>query len=251
MIYAIYIAAAAVVGVLIGFVVLSVTWLKRTVAKNIRSKTTELISVYDDLLEEKSRELAALEAKQAAIPQQSVSSREPETAQAEEVAAALPASEMLGMAERSGGAVYRDDTVGKTYLKIRENFSFRMEELLAAVSDVPKAQNSVAGRLLEQLDYDTIFHLATMDANDQVAILRGRFPQRRRACWRTIWQEIKHFAYWNSTIICGRWRTRSRKRYACVSLSLLQIRRPRRQGWRSFLTRRSARIPDGGRSGTL
>lgn len=46
MIYAIYIAAAAVVGVLIGFVVLSVTWLKRTVAKNIRSKTTELISVY-------------------------------------------------------------------------------------------------------------------------------------------------------------------------------------------------------------
>ncbi len=148
MIYAIYIAAAAVVGVLIGFVVLSVTWLKRTVAKNIRSKTTELISVYDDLLEEKSRELAALEAKQATIPQQSVSSREPETAQAEAVAATLPASEMLGMAERSGGAVYRDDTVGKTYLKIRENFSFRMEELLAAVSDVPKTQSSVAGRLL-------------------------------------------------------------------------------------------------------
>ena len=107
MIYAIYIAAAAVVGVLIGFVVLSVTWLKKTVAKNIRSKTTELISVYDDLLEEKSRELAALEAKQATIPQQSVSSREPETAQAEAVAATLPASEMLGMAERSGGAVYR------------------------------------------------------------------------------------------------------------------------------------------------
>ena len=51
-----------------------------------------------------------------------------------------------------------------------------MEELLAAVSDVPKAQNSVAGRLLEQLDYDTIFHLATMDANDQVAILRGALP---------------------------------------------------------------------------
>ena len=91
MIYAIYIAAAAVVGVLIGFVVLSVTWLKKTVAKNIRSKTTELISVYDDLLEEKSRELAALEAKQATIPQQSVSSREPETAQAETVAATLPA----------------------------------------------------------------------------------------------------------------------------------------------------------------
>ena len=60
MIYAIYIAAAAVVGVLIGFVVLSVTWLKKTVAKNIRSKTTELISVYDDLLEEKSRLFAAI-----------------------------------------------------------------------------------------------------------------------------------------------------------------------------------------------
>ena len=37
MIYAIYIAAAAVVGVLMGFVVLSVTWLKKTVAINIRS----------------------------------------------------------------------------------------------------------------------------------------------------------------------------------------------------------------------
>ena len=190
MIYAIYIAAAAVVGVLIGFVVLSVTWLKKTVAKNIRSKTTELISVYDDLLEEKSRELAALEAKQATIPQQSVSSREPETAQAEAVAATLPASEMLGMAERSGGAVYRDDTVGKTYLKIRENFSFRMEELLAAVSDVPKTQSSVAGRLLEQLDYDTIFHLATMDANDQCAIFGGRLPESRPCLWAALRQEF-------------------------------------------------------------
>ena len=60
MIYAIYIAAAAVVGVLNGLVILSIAWLRKSVSNNIRSKTTELISVYDELLEEKSSELAAL-----------------------------------------------------------------------------------------------------------------------------------------------------------------------------------------------
>ena len=40
MIYAIYIAAAAVVGVLIGLVILSIAWLRKAVSNNIRSKTT-------------------------------------------------------------------------------------------------------------------------------------------------------------------------------------------------------------------
>ena len=61
MVYIIYIAAAVAVGLLIGFVTLSIMWLRKSVSENIRSKTVGLLSIYDDLLEEKSRELTAVE----------------------------------------------------------------------------------------------------------------------------------------------------------------------------------------------
>ena len=128
MIYAIYIAAAAVVGVLIGLVILSIAWLRKSVSNNIRSKTTELISVYDELLEEKSSELAALTRQEETLPGRTEEPLPAQPAQEAQPAAAMRASELLNIAERAGGAVYRDDTIGSMYLKIRENFSFRLEE---------------------------------------------------------------------------------------------------------------------------
>ena len=57
MVYVIYIAAAVAVGLLIGFVTLSILWLRRNVSENIRSKTVGLLSVYDE--EEKQQLLDA------------------------------------------------------------------------------------------------------------------------------------------------------------------------------------------------
>ena len=141
MAYAIYIAAAAVIGLLIGFVALSVLWLKSTVMKNIRSRTLGLISVYDELLEEKSRELTELAEHDA---RQSGKAEETETAavgrgnispRTGEGAEALSAAQMLQMTERSGGAVYRERTLGSVYRKIRESFAFDPNEILAELEE--------------------------------------------------------------------------------------------------------------------
>ena len=59
--YAVYVAAAAAIGLLIGFVTLSIGWLRKNVMHSIRNKTLSLLDTYDDLLEEKSRELSRLE----------------------------------------------------------------------------------------------------------------------------------------------------------------------------------------------
>lgn len=179
MVYVIYIAAALAVGLLIGFVALSIAWLQKTVSSNIRSKTVGLLSVYDDLLEEKSRELAAVEAEiqksvdgQAGEPVEQLKSQNV----SQSSVTPLRASEMLDMAERSGGAVYRDDAMGGLYRKIRGNFSFRVEELLPAFRNVYEA-GGAACQLLSALDYDTVFRLSTMPEDDQRMILREALSQ--------------------------------------------------------------------------
>lgn len=180
MVYVICIAAAVAVGLLIGFVALSIMWLRKDVSESIRSKTVGLLSVYDDLLEQKSRELSAVESK---IKNSSETKKEDASApsfegaekpQAE--AEPLKASELLNMAERSGGATYRDDTVGDLYRKVRKNFSFRVDELLPAFTAAPVNQGP-AGRLLSELEFDTVYRLSTMPVADQLAILRECLPQ--------------------------------------------------------------------------
>lgn len=180
MVYVIYIAAAVAVGLLIGFVTLSILWLRRNVSENIRSKTVGLLSVYDELLEQKSQELAAVEAEiektgdAQAEKDAAPSLVQPETA--ESAAQPLQASEMLNMAERTGGAAYRDDAVGGLYRKIRRNFSFQVEELLSSFSAAP-VSGGPAGRLLSQLEFDTVFRLSTLPESDQQAVLRECLPQ--------------------------------------------------------------------------
>lgn len=180
MVYVIYIAAAVAVGLLIGFVTLSILWLRRNVSENIRSKTVGLLSVYDELLEQKSRELAAVEAEiEKTGDAQAEKDAAPSLVQsetAESAAQPLQASELLNMAERTGGAAYRDDAVGGLYRKIRRNFSFQVEELLSSFSAAP-VSGGPAGRLLSQLEFDTVFRLSTLPESDQQAVLRECLPQ--------------------------------------------------------------------------
>ena len=178
MVYAIYIAAAAAVGLLIGFVVLSIGWLRKTVSRNIRSKTLGLLSVYDELLEKKSRDLAARAAVSEETPGRTDSpvGQGPVTAAQLSAPPSLRASELLDMAERSGGAVYRDREIGGLYLKIRENFSFRLDELLTVLDCSPREWGGPASRLLEQLDYDTVYRLSTISAEEQIQVLKEALP---------------------------------------------------------------------------
>ena len=180
MVYAVYIAAAAVIGLLIGFVALSVLWLKKTVLKNIRSKTLELISVYDVLLEEKSRRLKELDRQEIT----EVSGHEETN---NEVNADLPkgsdraglcASELLGMTERSGGAIYRERMLGELYSKIRSNFSFNTDEIISQLSEKKTSEKeSPANKILRELNPDTVYRLSELEPEAQVTILREAFGE--------------------------------------------------------------------------
>ncbi len=165
--YAIYIAAAAAIGLLIGFVALSIGWLKKTVLRNIRSKTMGLLSVYDELLEEKSREILEAEAEKQRLEEEAAAREaEPEPLPKE----ATPAPVYSG--NFGGATAYRDDSLGGVYRKIRHNFSYRIDELIPALSNAAPRSRGPAGVLLEQLDWDTVYRLATLPPEDQKTVLR-------------------------------------------------------------------------------
>lgn len=175
MIYA-YIAVALVVGLLIGFATLAVVWLAKSVGKSIRSRTLELVSSYDDILEERSRELAMLEEQKREIQRQPVSQnprteREEESSSGEGSAAARVA--LLGAVEHITSAQYRDDGAARLYSKIRTGFRFSPRQALERIPGRGGAvQEGPASRLLKELSFETVFALSTLPAQEQHRLLR-------------------------------------------------------------------------------
>ena len=170
----IIIAAAIVVGLLIAFVALSVRLLAQRVSKSIRTKATELLSTYDELLEKKSLELKKLNSAVARKREELFRLKESatgETAAAEEsVSQEQDSSIILSVAEKMGNASYHDGRVGGVYQKIRSAFSHDpLDAIRELVPDV--GEKGPATVLLEQLSYDTVYQLATLSEEDQVAVL--------------------------------------------------------------------------------
>lgn len=195
MTYAIYIAAAAVIGLLIGFVAMSVDWLRKTVLRDIRSKTMGLLSVYDELLEEKSRDLRrmAQTEEQAKPADEDRGGQETEYAKPPAAAVQLPAA-ALSMIERAGASVYRDGSAGGLYRMIRGNFSFRVEELLPGLEPVSAGTPGPAGRLLRELAFDTVYQLSTLQADEQAEILREVLPEEAKGLLESYLKGNKRFS---------------------------------------------------------
>lgn len=171
--YAVYVAAAAVIGLLIGFVTLSIGWLRKNVMHSIRTKTLSLLDTYDDLLEEKSRELSRLE-QEISEKGQALAAQGPiEPAVAESIGAPTDteAPAVLRAAERAGIAAYRDDAVGKLYRVIRENFSFHIGDVVTSIDRGGEDTGGPASRMLETLEFDTVYQLSTLREEQQVQIL--------------------------------------------------------------------------------
>jgi len=169
MLYA-YIGVALLLGLLIGFVSLSVMWLSKRVSADIKSKTVELISSYDALLEKRSRELSDLEElllSKAAAAAAPVSSTKENTATAE-----FSDFAVLNIVERIGNASYLDSQTGGVYRSIRSSFDAKPEEVLKKL--LPSAQfvSGAASRLLSSLPFDTVYSLSTLSEADQLSILR-------------------------------------------------------------------------------
>lgn len=171
MLYA-YVGAAAVVGLLIGFVLLCVIWISKKVSDGIRMRTIDLVSAYDTLLETRSRELAEAEEKikqYQKIPAEKVTA-EGHTQDAEYT---VPSGPILNAAERIGTAAYRDAAIGRTYQKIKNAFQTEPTEILRALEEEGGGRSvGPATRLLSELPYDTVYQLSTLPGEEQSQLLR-------------------------------------------------------------------------------
>jgi len=170
----IYIAAAIVVGLLIAFVALSVRLLAQRVSKSIRTKATELLSTYDELLEKKSLELKKMNSAVARkreelyrIQESAVNKNEAVEESASDIS---ESAIILNVAEKMGNASYHDGRVGSVYQKIRTMFSHDpLDAIRELVPDV--GEKGPATMLLEQISYETVYSLSTLSGEEQVQIL--------------------------------------------------------------------------------
>lgn len=171
MLYA-YIGAAAVVGLLIGFVLLCVIWISRKVSDGIRIRTIDLVSAYDVLLEARSRELEEVEAE---IEQHRKALAEKDDAEghAKDAECTVSSGALLNAAERIGTAAYRDAALGQTYQRIKGAFRIDPAEILRALENECESQSAgPATSLLSELSYDTVYQLSTIPGQEQSQLLR-------------------------------------------------------------------------------
>lgn len=180
MIYA-YIAVALVVGLLIGFATLAVVWLAKSVGKSIRSRTLELVSAYDDILEERSRELARIEDRQRAVqqpvPRKAKEETPPQSPSGEGTAARIA---LLEAVEQISSVQYRDDGAARLYGKIRTGFRFSPRQALERLPRRGKAEDGPATRLLKELSFETVFALSTLPAEEQRRLLQETLTREQK-----------------------------------------------------------------------
>lgn len=171
MLYA-YIGAAAVIGILIGFVLLCVIWISRKVSEGIRIRTIDLISAYDVLLETRSRELEELEA-EIERHRKALAEKGDAEGHTQGEECTVSSGAILNAAERIGAAAYRDAALGQTYQKIKSAFQVDPSEILRALENESENQGvGPAARLLSDLSYDTVYQLSTIPGQEQSQLLR-------------------------------------------------------------------------------
>lgn len=170
-----YIGVAAVVGILIGFVTLSIFWISKTVQNNIHRRTLELLTDYEDLLAERSRELALLEARIANAQPQEVAQ---EAAEQEMLYSEVAPAFVLKAAERISTTSYRDVGLVERYRQIQTAFQCPVEDILSRLPNAGAGgEGGAATRLLQQLDFDTVYNLTTLSGEEQHQLLVEVIPQ--------------------------------------------------------------------------
>lgn len=170
----VYIAAAIVVALLIGFVALSVSMVAQRVTMSIRERASELLSAYDGLIEKKSQELrklnAAVASRKAMLEEGSEDTDALAGAMASQESTVQDNSGFLDVAEKLSSSTYVDPRVGGVYKKIRQSFNFDpMTVIRELVPDL--GAEGPATRLLKQLDFDLVQKLSALDEKDQLEAL--------------------------------------------------------------------------------
>lgn len=166
-----YIGAIIGAILLVGFSVVAVILVAKSVKKSIRERTLELISDYDKLLKKKSIELEELQQQveeNAAAQQQPTVEAAPAASQ---TADADPAA-MLRAVSRISSSSYRDSAIGSVYSIMRTGFRYSVKEALEQIPEEElTASEGSATKLLRELPFSAIYELSSLSPDEQYAIL--------------------------------------------------------------------------------
>lgn len=171
-----YIGAAVIIGLLVGFVALAILWLTRSVGSSIESKTIRVISGYDDLLEEKSRELAKAQARISELTQNEEVRITPEKIVVENNQDGSTTN-FINVAQRISNTVYRDGSVGEIYHKIRQGFVCDTKKIFSDLNIEDKViDEGLYTKLLKTISFDLVYKLCTLPADVQYNLLIENIP---------------------------------------------------------------------------
>lgn len=191
----VYIGAAAIIGLMVGFVALAILWLTRTVAKSIEVHTIDLISEYDDLLEDRSRQLIRAENRIVLVDKKdSPVAVTPEEDVISSSGAMPAASGLLNATQRIGATVYRDNTVGQVYHQIRDGFAQDTDSIFAKLKlTKPMEIGGPATYLLENLSFEQMCNMSTLPRETQYQLLAETLPDQGVALLEAYGARHKHF----------------------------------------------------------
>lgn len=187
-----YIGIVIMAVILIGFVTLSIFWVVRSVGKSIRGKTLDIISQYDGLIEAQSLELTRLhnlETTHTQAPKADVTPVSTTTVQTN-----VAPMFIMNTAERISTTAYTDHTVGQLYTQIRNAFTATPQEIFAQLPNQGVGgSGGPASHLLEQLTFDTVFELSTLDPATQLSLLEEAVPQEAQSLLQAYQVSVKQF----------------------------------------------------------
>lgn len=173
-----YIGASVLLVLLISFTTVALRWSSKRVSKMIQDNTLDLISSYDEVLNLKSHELALVEAEledkrsQLALLEEE-RARAGRSADAQAACPADNGASLVRAALRNSQNSYVDTSLGESYRKVKDSFSFSQGDV---ANMVPPSQGAVrpgpATRLLEELSSETVFQLSTLGSEQQLEMLR-------------------------------------------------------------------------------
>ena len=173
-----WIAVVIVLSLMIGFVTLSIIWTAKSVGDNIRTRSTELLSAYDELLEKRSRELSALDVELENRDREIVKiSEEDEKPVEVKESPAIDTSSFLKTAEQLSMTPYQDSGAGEAYQRIRQTFAAVSDDTVRQLLAQPEEkEEGSATVLLKMLSFDTIYQLSTLPGTEQLQILMDTIP---------------------------------------------------------------------------
>lgn len=185
-IYIVCIAVGVVMLVLNLFMFLAIRSISAVVGNQIKKDTLRIFSVYDDLLEEKSRELERIEAR---IQGQSIS--ETTSSVIREGGSSTPI--VARAKHKKYNPEYLNGNFASEYHSVAKTFAISPEKVIA---NIGKTKDDSRGKLAEgilvKFPYDTIYEMLALTSESQWEVLQEILEEDEMAYLQTLVLDSEH-----------------------------------------------------------